>query len=252
MEVVGERYKRTIPRTIVQFWDNLDRLPQDVDECIASWRQWKPHGFAHHLFDRSAASQFISNSLGARYERTFQRCYHPSMQADYFRLCYLLIEGGFYVDADDVCIANEIGWLFEDGRLKLQPLCTNLKLKQSINSSEFLDPNVSDPDWIFSFNNTPLISCASHPIVERALGRATSLLEAASEGELLEIEATTGPGNLSEAVFDLGTRPDGDVETALVALRDWNLLAVTRLDLSYREDSRNWRSSNQKKFDQAT
>ena len=48
------------------------------------------------------------------------------MQADYFRLCYLLVEGGFYVDADDVCVGTDIGWLFEDGRLKLQPLCYDM------------------------------------------------------------------------------------------------------------------------------
>jgi hypothetical protein len=48
------------------------------------------------------------------------------MQADYFRLCYVLVEGGIYVDADDVCVGTDIGWLAEDGRLKLQPLCYDI------------------------------------------------------------------------------------------------------------------------------
>jgi hypothetical protein len=49
----------------------------------------------HRLFDERAAATFINNSLGARYKRVFERCYHPAMQADYFRLCYAVVEGGF-------------------------------------------------------------------------------------------------------------------------------------------------------------
>ena len=26
------------PKRIVQFWDDLDRLPPDVEECMASWK----------------------------------------------------------------------------------------------------------------------------------------------------------------------------------------------------------------------
>ena len=163
-------------------------------------------GFTHRLFDERSAKAFIGGSLGARHERAFERCYHPAMQADYFRLCYLLVEGGFYVDADDVCVGTDIGWLFDDGRLKLQPLCYDIASGTMVNPSVFLRSDAYNPSWIFYFNNNPLIASRGHPIIERALSQATDLLELAGEDVLPEIQTTTGPGNLSKSIFDLGTR----------------------------------------------
>ena len=136
---------RGIPNAIVQFWHNLRQLPYDVEECIDSWRRWETSGFTHRLFDEDAARVFIEASLGAEYESAFERCYHPAMQADYFRLCYLLAEGGLYVDADDVCIGTDIGRLFEDGRLKLQPLCYDMASEAMVAPSAFLSPSAYKP-----------------------------------------------------------------------------------------------------------
>ena len=148
----------------------------------------------------SAAKAFIGRSLGARHECAFKRCYHPAMQADYFRLCYLLVEGGFYVDADDVCVGTDIGWLFEDGRLELQPLCYDIASRAMVYPPLFLSADAYDPSWIFYFNNNPLVASRGHPIIERALSQATNLLELAGEDALPEIQTTTGPGNLSKSI----------------------------------------------------
>lgn len=244
------RRRQPVPSTIVQFWHDLRELPDDVEECIASWTSWGTAGFTHLLFDQYTAKSFIRQSLGSRHERAFELCYHPAMQADYFRLCYLLVEGGFYVDADDVCIGSNIESLFEDGRLKLQPLCYDSTSASMVKPFDFLRADASDVNWIFYFNNNPLIASRTNPIVERALSQATSLLELAGENALPEIQATTGPGNLSKAIFELGTAPVGDIESDLVVLRDWDAIAVSRWPLSHRDDARNWRLSNQKRFDQ--
>jgi hypothetical protein len=150
---VNNCYGHLIPRKIVQFWHDLRQLPHDVEECVASWTRWETSGFTHRLFDERDAKAFIGGSLGMRHECAFERCYHPAMQADYFRLCYLLVEGGFYVDADDVCVGADIGWLFEDGRLKLQPLCYDSASGAMVKPSVFLYANACDPSWIFYFNN---------------------------------------------------------------------------------------------------
>jgi mannosyltransferase OCH1-like enzyme len=199
------------------------------------------------LFDEKSARAFIGGSLGARYVHAFERCYHPAMQADYFRLCYLLIEGGFYVDADDVCVGTQIKSLFEDGRLRVQPLCYDIDSGTMVNPSVFLNIDAHHPNWIFYFNNNPLIAHRGHPVIERALRQATDLLELAGEDVLPEIQATTGPGNLSKSIFDIGAT-SGDVESNLVVLRNWDLLAVSRWPLSHRRDARNWRLSNQQPF----
>src|SRR5581483_3485586 len=109
---IKAQYIRSAPRTIVQFWHDLREVPSDVEECIESWARWTSSGFEHRLFDERSARAFIGGSLDARHENAFERCYHPAMQADYFRLCYLFVEGGFYVDADDVCVSTRINWLF--------------------------------------------------------------------------------------------------------------------------------------------
>jgi mannosyltransferase OCH1-like enzyme len=236
--------RQPTPRTIVQFWHDLGQLPPDVEECVRSWTVWEASGFEHRLFDERTAGVFISRSLSARHKRAFERCYHPAMQADYFRLCYVLAEGGFYVDADDVCIGTDIGWLAEDGRLKLQPLCYDIATGGMVKPSVFLRADAYDPSWIFYFNNNPLIASPGHPVIEHALSQATRLLELAGEDELPEIQMATGPGNISKSIFDLGTRTSSDIESNIVALKDWDSLAVSKWPLSYRGDARNWRLSN--------
>jgi len=244
---ISDRYAKSIPKTIFQFWHNLQELPDDIGECVASWTRWTTSGFKHHLFDEDSAKEFISSSLGARHALAFERCYHPAMQADYFRMCYLFVEGGFYVDADDVCVGTQIDELFDDGRLKVQPLCYDIASATMVNPSTFLQIGAYDPNWIFYFNNNPLIADSGHPIIERALQQATKLLEHANDAGLPEIQSTTGPGNLSKSIFDLGTA-SGEVERDLLVLRDWDSLAVSKWPLSHRNDARNWRFSNQQRF----
>jgi mannosyltransferase OCH1-like enzyme len=244
---INAQYVQRTPRTIVQFWHDLQQLPADIEECIGSWTRWTSSGFAHRLFDEGSAKAFIGASLDARHEQAFERCYHPAMQADYFRLCYLLVEGGFYVDADDVCVGTDVGWLFDDGLLKIQPLCYDVASGTMVAPAVFLRSDAYDPNWIFYFNNNPLIVNHGHPIIERALRQATDLLELANDNELPEIQTTTGPGNLSKSIFEFGTM-SGCVESDLFVLRDWDSLAVSKWPLSHRADARNWRLSNQQRF----
>jgi len=124
------------------------------------------------------------------------------MQSDYFRLCYIFVEGGCYVDADDVYRGAEIEHLFSDGRLKIQPLCYDISTEEMVPTPVFADPGANELNWIFYFNNNPLIAISKHPILERALSSATSSLESNGQSELPEIQSTTGPGNLTKSIFD--------------------------------------------------
>lgn len=169
------------------------------------------------------------------------------MQADYFRLCYLLVEGGFYVDADDICVSTDINCLFDDSRLKIQPLCYDIDSGTMVKPTVFLHADAHESNWIFYFNNNPLIADRGHPIIELALSQATTILETAGDNVLPEIQGTTGPGNLSKSIFNLGsTAKDGGSD--LTVLRNWDSFAISKWPLSYRNDSRNWRLSNQQRF----
>ena len=57
----------TPPKRIVQFWDDLDRLPEDVRECMESWKKLEQSGFELQVFDESSAREFIRVHLGSRH-----------------------------------------------------------------------------------------------------------------------------------------------------------------------------------------
>jgi Glycosyltransferase sugar-binding region containing DXD motif len=234
------------PKRIVQFWNDLQRLPGDVKACMDSWKQLERVGFELEVFDENSARSFIRSRLGGRHEKAFDRCYHPSMMSDYFRYSYVLVEGGFYIDADDVYLGTPIDQLFVDGRLKLQPFCYDLATSQMVAPSTFTQPGANQPGWIFYFNTTPLIASPHHPIVERAMLNATLSLEADLANGLPEVQATSGPGNLTRSVFEVLT--EGCSHDAIMVAHDWELTSTSQWPLSYRNDSRNWRLSNQQAY----
>lgn len=234
-------------RRIVQFWDDLSRLPEDVEECMETWKELQKRGFEIQVFDENAARDFIRVRLGVRYERAFDKCYHPSMKSDYFRYSYIFVEGGGYVDADDVYHGTPIDHLFRDGRLKLQPFCYDIATTQMVSPAIFTKPGANQVRWIFYFNTTPLIAGRNHPIVERALLNATLSLERDSQGELPEVQATTGPGNLTRSIFEILV-DEGCPDELFVVLHDWESASTSKWSLSYRNDQRNWRLSNRQEY----
>lgn len=237
----------TPPKRIVQFWDDLDRLPRDVRDCMESWKKLEQSGFELQVFDERSAREFILTHLGSRYESAFDKCYHPSMKSDYFRYSYIFVKGGFYIDADDVYHGTPIDHLFADGRLKLQPFCYDITTAQMVPPSVFVDPGANELSWIFYFNTTPLIAVRNHPIVERVLLNATTALEQESKGELPEVQATTGPGILTRSIFEVVADKSCPEETLLV-VHDWEKTSTSKWPLSYRNDNRNWRLSNQQPY----
>ena len=241
--VASSLLSKNLPKRIVQFWDDLDRLPVDVGECIETWRKIEDQGFERLLFDKHQAGEFIHTRLGPRHKHAYDKCYHPAMQSDYFRLCYIFVEGGCYVDTDDVYDGADIQHLFSDGRLKVQPLCYDIATNMMVSPSLFTKPGANAESWIFYFNNNPLIAGSGHPLIDRALAQATLSLEKNVTNGLPEIQSTTGPGNLTKSIFDAVTE-SGEIEQTLLVLRDWHNIAKNRWDLSYRNDPRNWRLSN--------
>jgi hypothetical protein len=214
---------------------------------MESWKKLERSGFELQVFDESSAREFIRIHLGSRYEKAFDKCYHPSMKSDYFRYSYIFVEGGFYVDADDVYHGTTIDHLFTDGRLKLQPFCYNIATAQMVPPSVFVNPEANQLSWIFYFNTTPLIAVRNHPIVERALLNATKSLEQETKGELPEVQAATGPGNLTRSVFEVVAN-ESCPEEALLVVHDWEKTSTSKWPLSYRSDKRNWRLSNQQSY----
>jgi len=230
----------SIPRTLIQYWHDLGRLPDDVRACMQSWDRLGTEGFTFRLFDDELARAYIAQTYGERESEAFARCRHPAMRSDFLRMCFVLAEGGFYVDADDVLLGE--GWrtIYRDGRLKLQPLCYDILSQGMVPGAEIWRADLPTEGRIFYVNNDPLAAPQDHPVIRRALVTATSRLLGGDAPP--EIQATTGPGNLTSALAAHARElkiAGASVDFEL--LRDWDSIAETRWHLSYRNDERNWR-----------
>jgi hypothetical protein len=226
-----------VPRTLVRFWHEQHNVPLDVRRCLDSWDALRDEGISFRMFGDASGAAYIAERYGQRELAAFGRCKHPAMRSDYFRMCFVLAEGGLYVDADDVL--RGAGWqdVFRDGRLKLQPLCYDLTASGMLPSSELRRTDLPTEGRIFYVNNNPIAAPPGHPVLRRALTRATDRL--LGDEPSPEIQATTGPGNLT-AVLAAHARQSQTPDFEL--LLDWEETAESCWDLSYRCDERNWRN----------
>lgn len=237
----------SIPKTLVQYWHDPTGLPEDVAECLLSWRRLTEKGYNIRLFNDKTAKAYIEKVCNRRELEAFARCHHPAMRCDYFRMCFILAEGGLYVDADDVLLDGNLSYLFRDGTLKLHPLCYNLETNSMVPAKEIWRSDLPTDGKIFYVNNNPIVAPANHPVIRRALTRATNkLLDDKIEHEIQE---TTGPGNLTASLaahanelMIAGKTVDYEL------LENWENLTRVCWDLSYRNDSRNWRNIDAAEF----
>ena len=230
-----------LPRVLVQFWDDSKAIPADVHECIDSWRPLDEQGFKRFLFDDDSAGRFITEHFGRCHLAAFKRCKHPAMRSDYFRLCFILRKGGFYVDADDVYQGGDCEPWFRNNRLKMQPLCYDISTDSMINTADFVTNPHDSQDLVFYVNNNPLIAPSGHPVIRMALERSTQILMAQT-GDRQDVQSTTGPGNLTASLVRhaIESERTGEVRD-FALLTDWDTVSVSRWPLGYRSDERNWR-----------
>lgn len=230
-----------IPRTLVRFWHDPYDVPPDVRKCLESWDALRDEGFSFRMFGDASASAYIAERYGPLELAAFARCRHPAMRSDYLRMCFVLADGGLYVDADDVLLGD--GWkdVFRDDTLKVQPLCYDVTAGGMVSASELRRTDLPTDDRIFYVNNNPIAAPAGHPVLRRALARATDSL--LGDEPAPEIQSTTGPGNLTAVlaahardVQVCGALPDFEL------LLDWDGTAEPCWDLAYRGDARNWRN----------
>lgn len=73
--VASSAFARKLPKRIVQFWDDLDRLPGDVGECIDTWRKIEEKGIERLLFDKYQAREFIFLRCLKRQSKPCLECY---------------------------------------------------------------------------------------------------------------------------------------------------------------------------------
>jgi hypothetical protein len=229
-----------IPKTLIRYWHDPSDLPEDVRACLDSWDRLGEEGFEFRMFNDVSAAAYIADVYGEREREAFARCRHPAMRCDYLRMCFVLAEGGFYVDADDVLLGD--GWqsIFRDGRLKVQPLCYDIPSRTMVRAAEIWRADLPTDGRYFYVANDPIAAPADHPVLRRALARATERL--LGEDRFPEIQATTGPNNFTAAlVAHARELKIAGAPLDFELLQGWETIAETRWELSYRGDARDWR-----------
>ena len=159
-----------IPEKIGQFWD--EDIPSDVAALCETWPAAHPQ-FAYVRFSTFSARLFL-DQRGAHAARVaFDRAVEPAMKADIFRLAYLYHEGGYYIDADDRCLAP---------LARVDPGDCRMLLYQ---------------EPFGTIGNNFIGVTARHPAIEAALAQA---IEAVERGDSDMVWLSTGPGLLTRAV----------------------------------------------------
>ena len=232
------------PYKIIQFWDTK-AVPPDVARQVGEWARGVPDGH-HLLFDDASAGEFISVNYPRYFRSAYDYCFHPAMKCDYFRLAYLYVNGGVYIDADDKMIsALPIFDLLARDILIISPIIRR-KLNGravGIKSGELSRGNleaVNGPECYFA--NSPIFVSRRNEIVRVALIRATNaILAAKRDGTRCNIHQTTGPTNWTVAI--VGTclyAACGGTPLPKIKVIDWSRYAAQQQPLEYKSDNRYW------------
>jgi len=177
---------RAIPRRIVQFW-NDPVPPDDATSLMRSWRNANPE-FEYRVFDGRAAAAYLAETHGAEVRRAFARAVEPAQRADIFRLGYLASEGGFYADADDICLATLETFV---------PLVATMTTAQE--------------DYGTLCNNF-IGTTPGHPVISMALQLG---VEGVNRGDHDMVWLGTGPGLLTRAFAQVLSRSDQEMDTLI-------------------------------------
>jgi mannosyltransferase OCH1-like enzyme len=123
----------------------------------------------------------------------YRACQHPAMKSDFFRLAYLYLRGGIYIDADEECLCS-----IEP--LRRRPVA--LIARRMTTGLTYL-------------NNAPLFCVPRVPLLLRCLERATDTVLSARR-QRLKVWVSTGPGNLLRVFADAVLRADAQPRTLIL------------------------------------
>ncbi len=211
---------RGIPHTIMQYWDG-PYPPPDVTELMEGWRTTHPR-FTHTQINDEEAQSFLRQHFVPPVLQAYQRCTELAQKSDLFRLAYLFIKGGFYIDADDRCLAP---------LPNVMPQAATLVLYQ---------------EEYGTVGNNFIAAVPRHPVLGAALGH---LVTAVNRGDRDLLWLASGPGLLTRAVArHLATSPN-PLEVELRSLRiltrrELHGAVAMHCKVTYKQSKRHWSNTS--------
>ena len=99
-------------KCIVQYWDHASP-PSLIAQRMNDWHVGNPN-WSYQCYNRLSASTFLGEHYGDALREAFLDIRFAAMQADVFRIGYLLASGGLWIDAATTCLSPVDHWLYED------------------------------------------------------------------------------------------------------------------------------------------
>lgn len=93
-----------IPKKIVQTWETKDISPE-FQVIIDTWKNLNPE-YEYYLFDKDERYTFIQKHFNSIILETYDLLNPGANKSDFFRYCYLYINGGVTTDLDTLCIGK--------------------------------------------------------------------------------------------------------------------------------------------------
>jgi len=205
---------------IMQFW-NTPEIPSDVAATMASWPQLNP-GMEHLVFDYQEARAFLDRHCAPSVLSCYESAHHPAMQSDIFRLAFLSVDGGVYVDADEFCT--------HDMRRVFAALSVvDLVAVQSTQTPPYI-------------HNSFIAARAGCSIIKDALSEAVRIVgQHVARGAKPDIWHATGPGVLTRAIGRFVADTDNKARVMLLTDSEYRAFSHTK-ELRYKRTSEgDWR-----------
>jgi tetratricopeptide (TPR) repeat protein len=203
-----------IPKHIVQYW-HAATPPADVHQLISSWQVRHPD-YQHSLFNDATATAFLRAHHPPKVALAFRRASHPAQRADIFRLGYLAIKGGFYVDADDRCLDRLDAYV---------PVAAKF---------------IGYQENYATIANNFLGVVPRHPVMLLALNLA---VEALNRGDHDIVWLSTGPGLMTRAFCQVLAEPGNAMmlaEAAILELHIAQRLLGIHSPACYKQTTEHW------------
>ncbi|WP_435259570.1 tetratricopeptide repeat protein [Thioclava sp. FR2] len=205
--------KTPVPFKVMQYWDKAEP-PEDIANLMKAW-EGAP-AVSYSRFDRRKALDWLANTLGDEWRAALRAARSPAEESDYFRLAYLMIEGGLYVDSDDRLSGN-----------------LAFEMQQTQGLTVFVEQEGA-------IGNNIIFAPALHPaIVWAAHAAKVALLERHNDNTWVK----TGPGLLTRAVAWYLSEHEGPHDITLKRRHDLGTWVQIHVPLPYKRTTKYWNAS---------
>jgi hypothetical protein len=199
------------PVAVVQFWDAAP--PPDVLAAMELWRDVAGDRYAR--FDQGTGREVVAAADIPGLVTAYDRAWHPAMKSDIFRLAWLFLHGGLYIDAD------------------MRPARALDAFLPTASRQLHLTFYAHMPGG--RLQNSVMLAAPGHPLLRAAIDRC---IRNVLHDDVRVPAQATGPAVLTNCLVDL--LEAGPVPATMMAYADCQRRLATDFRPSYKTSEKSW------------